>query len=131
MNMENQSEISFPTSEEFTHILGQVTWLMTRSPDLRDKNISWVEANIVSALVFKQIRVVTKGKKPLAAVIWAYASKEVRSKIEGGDYVMDIRDWRSGADVVVVQCIAPGIDSELVKSAFLQEVEELKPSEPS
>lgn len=112
-----------PTSDEFTRTMGQVTWLMTLSKAHRDKPISLIEAHVSAPLMFKQVRVFTKGKQPLAAVLWAYVSPEVKAKLEGGDYVMTLQDWRSGPEVVIVDCISPLMDPQMFVDQFMAQVE--------
>lgn len=117
---------SVPTSDEFSKTLGHVTWLMTLSKDHRDKSIRTIEADVLAPLMFKQVRVYTKGKQPLAAVIWAYVSPEVKSKIEADGYQMALRDWRSGPEVVVVDCISPFMEPKIFVDQFLSQVDLIK-----
>ncbi|MDJ0826916.1 MAG: toxin-activating lysine-acyltransferase [Rhodobacter sp.] len=115
-----------PTSEEFTSTLGQVTWLMTLSKAHRDKPISLIEAHVAAPLMFKQVRVFTKGKQPLAAVIWAYASDEVRQKLQAGGYTMTLQDWRSGPEITVVDCISPLADAQVFIDEFMRQADAAK-----
>ena len=100
--------------------MGQVAWLMTLSPDHRKQAIEMFEAHVSAPLMFKQVRVYTKGKQPLAAVIWAYASAEVKAKIEAGGHVMGLQDWRSGPEIVVVDCVSPFVDKKPIVEEFLK-----------
>ena len=93
---ETAKKPDLPTSEEFSQTMGQVAWLMTLSKEHRSKPISYQEAHLTAPLMFKQVRVFEKDKQPLAAVIWAYVSPEVKSKIEAGGYTLSLQDWRSG-----------------------------------
>lgn len=113
---------SVPTSEEFSRTLGHVTWLMTQSRDHRKREINLIEAHVIAPLMFKQVRVFTKGKQPIAAVIWAYASPDVKEKLETGDYVMTLQDWRSGPEVLVVDCISPLMDPQMFIDQFSGDV---------
>ena len=115
-----------PTSEELVRTMGQVTWLLTLSKDHRDKPISFVESHVTTPLMFKQVRVYTKGKQPLAAVVWAYVSPEVKEKIAAGDYKMTLQDWRSGPEVVVVECISPFLEPSVFTDQFMKQVEALQ-----
>ena len=114
--------LSAPTSEEFTRVLGQVAWLMSMSKDHRDKPISLIEAHVSAPLMYKQVRVFTKGKQPLAAVLWAYASSELKSKLTTGSYEMGLHDWRSGPEILVVDCISPFMDSKIFVNEFMAQV---------
>lgn len=112
-----------PTAGEFTQTMGQVAWLMTLSKEHRDKPISILEAHVSAPLMFKQVRVFTKGKQPLAAILWAYVSPEVKAKLEDNDYVMTLQDWRSGPEVVIVDCISPLMDPKMFIDQFMSQVE--------
>ncbi|MCP3971729.1 MAG: toxin-activating lysine-acyltransferase [Rhodobacteraceae bacterium] len=103
--------------------MGQVCWLMTLSKDHRDKPISLIEAHVSAPLMLKQVRVFTKGKQPLAAVLWAYVSPEVKAKLDTGTHVMSLQDWRSGPEVVVVDCISPLVDGQMFVKEFMAQVQ--------
>ncbi|MFK8036068.1 MAG: toxin-activating lysine-acyltransferase [Hyphomicrobiales bacterium] len=111
-----------PTSDEFTKTVGLVTWLMSMSEPYCDMPISSFEKKVFAPLMLKQVRVFYKRKQPVAVLIWAYASKEVQSKLNAGGYEMRIADWRSGPEVVVVDCISPFADQDIVVESFMAEV---------
>jgi hemolysin-activating ACP:hemolysin acyltransferase len=115
-----------PSSEEFTRALGQISWLMTMSKRHRQLKVEWMEAHIIAPLAFKQVRVLLKEKRPVAAVIWAYASKSVAEKIAGGEYDIKLEDWRSGQEVIVVECISPFGHEQRFIDTFLAEVAKAK-----
>mgnify|MGYP000303369547 CR=1 FL=1 len=124
----NQKVPDVPTSEEFSRTMGQVAWLMTLSKKHRDLPISYQETHLAAPLMFKQVRVFTKGKQPLAAVIWAYVSPEIKQKLEAGDYTMQLEDWRSGPEVAIVDCISPLVDPKVFVDQFLSQVEDARKS---
>lgn len=115
-----------PTSEEFTRTLGQITWLLTQSKSHRRREIEFIEAHVMAPLMFKQVRVFTKGKQPLAALIWAYVSEDVKNKLLSGDHKMGLQDWRSGPEVMIVDCVSPLADAQLFIDQFMSEVEAAK-----
>lgn len=117
-----------PSSDEFTRTLGQVTWLMTVCAPHRGKPVSWIEAQMVAPLMFKQVRVFLKGKQPIAALSWAYASDAVAQKLATGDHVMALEEWRSGPKVVVAACISPFAPGQTFIERFMAEVEAAKRS---
>ncbi|MEO9649845.1 MAG: toxin-activating lysine-acyltransferase [Roseobacter sp.] len=114
---------SLPTSEEFSRSLGHVTWLMTQSPHHKKRQIELIEAHVIAPLMFKQVRVYLNGKQPLAAVIWASVSDVVKEKLEAGGYIMQLQDWRSGPEVVVVDCVSPLGDPKVFTEKFIAQVE--------
>lgn len=115
--------IPVPTSEEFISVFGQVSWLATLSKDHRNQPIGFLEAYLSVPLMFKQVRVYKRDKQPLAAVIWAYVSKDIKKNLEGGDYRMGFKDWRSGPHIVVVDCISPFTDKSRFIDEFLSEAQ--------
>jgi len=118
-------KLGAPSSDEFTKTLGQVVWLLGLSSKHRIKEISTIEASYIAPLMLQQLRIFSEGKQPLAALTWAYASPEVRKRIEAGE-TPNLQDWRSGSELVVVDCISPFTDGEDVKMRFLAEVEKIR-----
>lgn len=115
-----------PSSDEFTKTLGQVTWLLTMSKEHQSNPISSIEADIIAPLMMRQVRVYTKGKQPLAVVVWAYASDEIVARLDSGETKMELGDWRSGGNIKIVHCISPLLDPELFAKKFLAEIETLQ-----
>jgi hemolysin-activating ACP:hemolysin acyltransferase len=74
--------------------------------------------------MFKQVRVFTKGAQPLAALVWAYASPEVKERLDDKSYIMDLSDWRSGPEVVIVDCISPLTDGQMFIDQFMSQVKD-------
>lgn len=112
-----------PTSEEFSRTLGQVTWLMTLSKEHRNRPISEIESRVSAPLMFRQVRVFLRDKQPLAALTWAYVSPDVKEKLKGGERSMSLQDWRSGPEVLVVECISPLMDPQIFINQFMADVE--------
>lgn len=111
-----------PTSEEFVTTMGRVCWLLSMSNDHRKLPIEMIEAHVSAPLMFKQVRVFMRDKQPIAAVIWAYASEEVKARVAAGNYVMALEDWRSGPEIIVVDCVSPAVERQGVIDAFMSEV---------
>lgn len=111
-----------PTSEEFTRTLGQVTFLLTISRPHLERPIAHVRDMVIAPLMLKQVRVFLKGKQPVAALSWAYASDEVRDRIAAPPFVMGLPDWRSGPHVTVAEVISPLLDPQLFIDQFLADV---------
>ena len=114
-----------PTSEEFLRTMGQVGWLLTLSPEHRNRPIAFLETHVAAPLMMKQVRVVTRGNQPIAALTWAYASPEVKARIEAGDRDMALGDWRSGPEIVIVEVISPLVDRQIIIEQFLGQVRNL------
>ncbi|WP_139163223.1 toxin-activating lysine-acyltransferase [Epibacterium ulvae] len=122
MTKEHNLTTSPPTSDEFTKALGQITWLMTVSKDHRDKPTSWIETQICAPLMFRQVRVFVKDKRPLAALTWAYASDDLQSRLRTAGHIMSLQDWRCGSEVSIVECISALGNSQPFIDQFMAEV---------
>ena len=117
-----KSKARLPGADDFSKALGQVTWLMTLSKAHRDKSVGWIEAHVSAPLMFRQVRVFLRDKQPVAAIIWAYASNEVKARLEAGDHQMALADWRSGEEVVIVECISPLMNGQPFIDNFMADV---------
>lgn len=91
----------------FASVMGNAVWLMTMSKAHRDLPIRTVEELLSPAILLRQFRLFSKGKQPLAFLIWASVSDEVKARIEAGDKKLDLEEWRSGSNIVVIDCISP------------------------
>lgn len=99
---------------------------MTVSKEYRSKDMAFVEAGICAPLMYKQLRVFLQGKQPVAVLTWAYASEEVKEKVVAGEGPLQLHEWRSGPEVVVVDCISPFADKKKFIDAFETEVASIK-----
>jgi hemolysin-activating ACP:hemolysin acyltransferase len=114
-----------PDAVTFAQTLGNAVWLMTLSPSHKTLPISEVEARVAPAILLKQFRLYTKGKQPLAFLTWAGVSAEVKAKIEAGE-PLELPDWRSGGEVVVLDIVAPFGKPELFREKFLADLAKAK-----
>lgn len=118
-----------PTSEEFSRTLGQVTWLMGLSDAHKDLPVRALEGRVQTPLMFKQVRVFTKGKQPIAAVIWASVSNEIEAALEHPDFVMDLNHWRSGENLVIVDIVSPFVERAKIEILFWEQVKQAQGSD--
>ncbi|MDR0807572.1 MAG: toxin-activating lysine-acyltransferase [Gemmobacter sp.] len=108
-----------PTSEEFTRTLGQVTFLLTISRPHLERPIAHIRDMVIAPLMLKQVRVFLRGRQPVAALSWAYASDEIRERVAKPPFVMGLPDWRSGPHVTVVEVISPLLAPQMFIDQFL------------
>lgn len=119
-DMTNSTKLSkqVPTSEEFSTMFGQTAWLMSLSKEHGQRSVAELAEIIAAPLMFKQLRVFTKGKQPLAAITWAYVTPDLAEKIRLGHHKMSLEDWRCGTEKVVVDCISPLADPQIFLKLF-------------
>lgn len=114
----NTAETHMKDSATFAQVMGNAVWLMTMSKAHRDLPIRVVEDLISPAILIKQFRLFSKDKQPVAFLIWASVSDEVKAKIDAGGYTLHLSDWRSGPHVVVLDCISPFNPREQFEKQF-------------
>jgi hemolysin-activating ACP:hemolysin acyltransferase len=111
-----------PDVATFSSVLGQAVWLMTVSAKHRDLKVSDIEALVTPAVVLQQFKLYYKGKQPIAFVSWAMVSDKVKARLETGDRHLDASDWRSGSNVVIVECVSPFAERAEIEAQFWQTV---------
>lgn len=127
---ENQKNL-FPggksiDAQTFGSALGQAVWLMTMDPKYRDLPIREVETRVATPIFLQQFKIYLKGKQPVAFLSWALASDEVQAKVEAGATNLELKDWRSGKNVVIVDCVSPFGPKSLFAQEFLEKNNNIK-----
>ena len=102
--------------------MGQAVWLMTMSKNHRDLPIRVVESLVSPAILLRQFKLYSKGKQPVAFLIWASVTDEVKAVLDAGGQIEKLEDWRGGSNLVVVDCISPLAPSETFEKQFLESV---------
>ena len=106
--------------EEFGQYLGLASWLMTMSKNHRDLPIAFLDERVLPAILLKQFRLFRKGKVPIAFLTWASASEAAKKKFKARNAKPELMDWRSGNELIVVDCVSPFGPAEQIKSKFLE-----------
>ncbi|WP_297779342.1 toxin-activating lysine-acyltransferase [uncultured Roseovarius sp.] len=105
----------------FGSALGQAVWLMTMDKRYRDRPIREIERIVATPILMRQFKLYSKGKQPVAFLIWASVSDAVNAKVEAGE-PLALEDWRSGENLVVVDVVSPFAAAETVRVKFLEGV---------
>ena len=105
----------------FGSVLGQVVWLMSMSKEHRDLPIHVIDQHVLPAILLKSFKLYSKGKQPVAFLAWAAVSDEVKERIESGSHPIRIDEWRSGENIIVLDCVAPLADRAELEAKFLTE----------
>ena len=108
----------FPDTNTFASVLGQAVWLMTVSKAHRDLQINQIEELVTPAVLLQQFKMYFKEKQPIAFISWAAVSDEVKARFDAGDTKLAANEWRSGKNIVVVQCVSPFSEEKSVLEQF-------------
>ena len=120
------------TDRDLLYLLGEVTWLMSRSPRHRYVFMSDLEWQVMPPVVLRQARLFRNkpaGARPdqpgtpLAFVTWALVSDAVDQRLQSGIGRLQPAEWRSGPNPWIIDVVAPfgGADKaveEVVKTVF-------------
>ncbi|NSX56903.1 toxin-activating lysine-acyltransferase [Parasulfitobacter algicola] len=115
------SEALDPNS--FGKFLGLASWLMSMSKAHRDLPISTLDERILPAILLKQFKLIKKETMPVAFLSWAMVSDEVKERMSKPDARIDLTEWRSGDNLILVECISPFAPAEKIKKDFLERMQ--------
>ncbi|MEN9855654.1 MAG: hypothetical protein RLZZ157_780 [Pseudomonadota bacterium] len=94
-----------------SHLLGEMTWLLTQSPLHRAFNIGDLEWLIMPALVHQQFYTFRDGDKPVGLALWAKCGPMAVKKLNNGmiepENRLTLDEWASGDQIWLVDLIAP------------------------
>ena len=99
-----------------SHILGEMTWLLTQSPLHKALAIGDLEWLVMPALILRQFYVFRDADKPVGLALWAKCDETAANKLDGGmiepENRLTLEEWNSGERIWLVDLIAPFADGE-------------------
>ena len=99
-----------------SHLLGEMTWLLTQSPLHRGLSIADLEWLVMPALIHQQFYLFREGEQPVGLALWAKCSPETVRKLDKGMIEpanrLSLEDWNSGDQIWLVDLIAPFADTK-------------------
>ena len=119
-NDKNNSSL-LTDDKTFANVLGQAVWLMSMDSAYKDLPISMIEGRILPPIILRQFKLYSKGKQPVAFLTWAMVEPgmELDREVLSGN---DLKIWRSGEEVTVVDCVSPFGSGERVKEIIFKEI---------
>jgi cytolysin-activating lysine-acyltransferase len=99
-----------------SHILGEMTWLLTQSPLHKALPIEAIEWLLMPALIHEQFYIFRDGERPVGLALWAKCSPQAEAKLERGmiepENRLTLEEWKSGDSIWLVDLVAPFANSE-------------------
>lgn len=99
-----------------SHLLGEMTWLLTQSPLHRAFSIGDLEWLIMPALIHEQFYLFRDGQQPVGLATWAKCTPAAVAKLDKGmiepENRLTLEEWASGDQVWLVDLIAPFANAE-------------------
>lgn len=100
-----------PNPPTVSHMLGEMTWLLTQSPLHRGLSIGDIEWLLMPALIHQQFYTFRYGDKPVGLALWAKCNAQAEKKLQGGmiepENRLTLEEWTSGVTIWLVDLIAP------------------------
>jgi cytolysin-activating lysine-acyltransferase len=94
--------------QEFTKLLGEVCWLMSRAQHRRHAFMADLEWLVMPALALGQARLFRNDKgDPISFASWATVSDEVNERFKSGVARIAPPEWRSGPHLWIFDIVAP------------------------
>ncbi len=105
MNNEQQ------TAPTVSHMLGEMTWLLTQSPLHRGLTIGDLEWLIMPALIAEQFYVFRDDGQVIGLAMWARTNEAGEKKLAGGMVDpanrLTLEEWQGGDRIWLVDLVAP------------------------
>lgn len=104
------------TPPTVSHILGEMTWLLTQSPLHSALSIGDLEWLIMPPLLHEQFYIFRDGNRPVGLALWAICGRDAASKLERGmiepENRLTLEEWVGGDQIWLVDLIAPFANAE-------------------
>lgn len=99
-----------------SHLLGEMTWLLTQSPLHKVFAIADLEWLVMPALIHQQFYLFRDGDQPVGLAMWAKCSPHAAAKLDRGmsepENRLTLDEWNSGQQIWLVDLIAPFATAE-------------------
>ena len=99
-----------------SHLLGEMTWLLTQSLLHKAMAIGDLEWLIMPALIHEQFYLFRDGQQPVGLALWAKCSPAAVAKLDKGmiehQNRLTLEEWKSGDQLWLVDLIAPFASAE-------------------
>ena len=100
-----------PASLTVSHLLGEMTWLLTQSPLHRHLAIGDLEWLVMPALLKEQFYIFRDADRPVGLALWADTTEAGEAKLERGmiepENRLTLEEWSGGDRLWLVDLIAP------------------------
>lgn len=94
-----------------SHLLGEMTWLLTQSPLHRALSIGDLEWLVMPALIHQQFYLFRDGDQPVGLAMWARCTPEAAAKLDRGmiepENRLTLEEWTAGDQTWLVDLVAP------------------------
>lgn len=119
MTIENRAQEAVagrPNPPTVSHLLGEMSWLMTQSPLHKALPMEALEWLAMPALIHRQFYIFRDGDRPVGLALWAKCNPAAEAKLERGmlepENRLTLEEWNNGSTIWLVDLIAPFANAE-------------------
>ncbi len=117
MNAEAASADAAPAGGvTISHLLGEMTWLLSQSPLHRHFAIGDLEWLVMPPLIHQQFYIFRDGDRPVGLALWAKCRPEAEAKLDKGmiepENRLTLEEWNNGPQIWLVDLVAPFADQQ-------------------
>lgn len=109
-----------PPPKTVSHVLGEITWLLSQSPLHKNLFIADLEWMVMPAILLEQFRIFhAPDQRPAGLILWASISDETEERLRGGQIRLAPQEWKGGSNLWLIEMVAPfgGQDEMLADAA--------------
>lgn len=102
-----------------SHVLGEITWLLSQSPIHKNLFISDLEWFVMPAILLEQFRLFPgPNGQPAGLIIWASISDETEQRLREHKVRLSPHEWRGGSNLWLIEMVSPfGGQEEMLADA--------------
>ncbi len=106
-------------AKTLSHVLGEITWLLSQSPLHKNLFIADLEWMVMPAILLEQFRIYHgPNGQPAGLVLWGSVSDEVEQRLMNHQVRLSPQDWKSGSNLWLIEMVAPfGGQEEMLAEA--------------
>lgn len=91
-----------------SHVLGEITWLLSQSPTHKNLFISDLEWMVMPAILLEQFRIFHGSDgRPAGLVLWGTVSDETEERLKNHQIKLSPQEWKGGDNLWLIEMVAP------------------------
>lgn len=95
-------------SKTVSHVLGEITWLLSQSPIHKNMFISDLEWMVMPAILLEQFRIFHgPSGQPAGLVLWGSISDETEERLRSHKVRLRPDEWKGGPNLWLIEMVAP------------------------
>ena len=103
-----------------SHVLGEITWLLSQSPIHKNLFIADLEWFAMPAILLEQFRIYQGADgQPAGLILWGAISDETEARLRQNQVRLAPHEWKGGPNLWLIEMVSPfgGQDEMLAEAA--------------